>query len=128
MYVCLLIANPDSPITVKPFYWSNSLITVISVPCVCLYIIVAISIRRITHLNVWSDKAMLSTLMLCLYSAQCSNEDFWCKSGPGCVATSMVCDGQLQCMDGSDEYMCRKSPQATQYELWWYFPCYHFRD
>ena len=42
------------------------------------------------------------------YPARCSNDDFWCNSGLGCVKMSMVCDGQLQCVDGSDEFMCCK--------------------
>ena len=38
----------------------------------------------------------------------CTSDDFTCVSQPGCVDQTYVCDGVPNCLDGSDEWSCRK--------------------
>ncbi|XP_072030433.1 enteropeptidase-like [Amphiura filiformis] len=39
---------------------------------------------------------------------RCRNEDFWCRTGTGCIRQEFVCDNHMHCLDGSDEFDCRK--------------------
>lgn len=37
----------------------------------------------------------------------CISGQFRCKDGSKCIGSSLICDGQLDCPDQSDEYHCR---------------------
>ncbi|XP_072030434.1 CUB and sushi domain-containing protein 1-like [Amphiura filiformis] len=40
---------------------------------------------------------------------RCRNEDFWCRTGTGCIRQEFVCDNHMHCLDGSDEFDCPKT-------------------
>ena len=52
-------------------------------------------------------------LKLCFYiSAEailCDNDAFACKSGNRCIPKLWKCDGEHDCVDGSDEQQCGKN-------------------
>ncbi len=45
-------------------------------------------------------------LFLCIVGV-CSSFEFECSTG-GCVNVTSKCDGIVDCLDGSDEFVCRK--------------------
>lgn len=45
---------------------------------------------------------MLST------ATHCTAKQHACINGEQCVSRSDRCDGKVDCMDGSDEFLCRK--------------------
>ena len=44
-------------------------------------------------------------------STECANDTFACSSGLGCISTTSVCDGVLDCVDMSDEFGCGKNKE-----------------
>ncbi len=56
----------------------------------------------ITALNTWCR-----TINCTMPTCQCDPKWYQCISG-GCIHFSFVCDGESNCVDGSDEYYCHK--------------------
>ena len=56
---------------------------------------------------------VLSTILVTVYSSCSSSAWFQCKQEGTCIPASRVCDGDEQCMDGSDELNCGKSNGRT---------------
>ncbi|XP_055978150.1 complement component C8 alpha chain [Sorex fumeus] len=68
--------------------------------------------------SVW-DQASCHSSTPCLNSAQCG-QDFQCKETGRCLKQHLVCNGDMDCLDGSDESDCDdvRVPEddCTQYE------------
>lgn len=51
---------------------------------------------------------------LCPGSACKNNSDYFrCRDDSFCIADQLLCDGHLQCMDGSDEEFCLVCPRLN---------------
>ena len=49
------------------------------------------------------------TVLPFMMSGECSEDQFFCESGYGCLEKSLLCDNRVQCLDGSDEFGCGKN-------------------
>ncbi|KAF2886771.1 hypothetical protein ILUMI_19400 [Ignelater luminosus] len=47
--------------------------------------------------------------MECLKSTNCSIEEFKCRTNESCISLDKVCNGHIDCPDGSDEVACKTS-------------------
>ncbi|XP_066293843.1 low-density lipoprotein receptor-related protein 12-like [Branchiostoma lanceolatum] len=68
------------------------------------YIGTSVGLKLETDSSVGGDFNILYTVFRASYS--CSSGEFRCARGQMCMASSVRCDGQDNCEDGSDEYQC----------------------
>ena len=57
-----------------------------------------------TGVVLWRLRKTQLTFLMKTISAQCEEEEFWCAGG--CEDESYMCDGYMDCDDGSDETSC----------------------
>ena len=56
----------------------------------------------------YTDDVSLSRYLFCSIIAVCKKSEFKCEEQGGCIDKIGVCNGQTDCVDGSDEKYCRK--------------------
>ena len=67
------------------------------VHCTCYYVCTYIHVHHV-HVHVY---------ILYMYAvSSCQEMEFNCVTGRQCVNNSVQCDGNKDCDDGSDEYLC----------------------